>query len=156
MRRYLTSFKTASKEEIDQFFYEVGDSMTMKLSGSVIKRLEQHRRDGYYIMLVSGAFEPLLYSVTKELPFDKIIGTSIPFNQIMEKQFRIDPIQGTRKKEVVQEQFSNMEIDWSDSYAYGDSYSDLAVLELVGNPVAVKPDSRLSEIAIHRKWEIMS
>lgn len=49
-----------------------------------------------------------------------------------------------------------MEIDWSDSYAYGDSYSDLAVLELVGNPVAVKPDSRLSEIAIHRKWEIMS
>lgn len=155
MRRYLTSFKTASKEEIDQFFYEVGDSMRLKLSDSIIQRLDQHRRDGYYIMLVSGAFEPLLYAVTKDLPIDKIIGTSIPFHQIKEKQFRIDPIQGNRKKEVVQEQFSNMEIDWSDSYAYGDSYSDLAVLELVGNPVVVQPDPRLSEIAFNRKWERM-
>jgi phosphoserine phosphatase len=29
------------------------------------------------------------------------------------------------------------------------------VLELVGNPVAVKPDSRLSEVANSRKWELM-
>ncbi|MGM0903768.1 HAD family hydrolase [Mesobacillus maritimus] len=155
MRRYLSSFKSTSKEEINQFFYELGDSMSTKLSDSVVQRLEQHRKDGYYIMLVSGAFEPLLHSVTKNISFDRIIGTSIPFNLQKGKQVRIDPIQGYRKKEVVQEQFSNVEVDWANSYAYGDSYSDLDVLELVGNPVAVKPDSRLSEVANNRKWEMM-
>ncbi len=33
-------------------------------------------------------------------------------------------------------------IDLSESYAYSDSESDLPMLELVGNPVAVNPDSR--------------
>jgi HAD superfamily hydrolase (TIGR01490 family) len=155
MRRYLSSLKTTSNEDLNQFFYELGDAMSTKLSDSVVQRLEQHRKDGYYIMLVSGAFEPLLHSVTKNISFDKIIGTSVAPVYKKDKRLRIDPIQGYRKREVVQEQFSNIEVDWANSYAYGDSYSDLDVLELVGNPVAVKPDSRLSEVANSRKWELM-
>jgi len=155
MRRYLASLRSTSKEEMNQFFYELGDTMSARLSDTVVQRLEQHRKDGYYLMLVSGAFEPLLHSVTKHISFDKIIGTSIPYNLQSDKRVRIDPIQGYRKKEVVREQFSNIDVDWDNSYAYGDSYLDLDVLELVGNPVAVKPDSRLSAVATDRKWEMM-
>lgn len=155
MRHYLHSFTSSPETEMEQFFYELGDTMSEKLSDSVLQRLEEHRRDGYYIMLVSGAFEPLLHSVTKNVAFDKIIGTSVPPLHKKDKQMSIDPIQGVRKREVVMNQFVNMEVDWANSYSYGDSYSDLDVLELVGNPVAVKPDSRLSEVARNRKWEII-
>ena len=46
-------------------------------------------------------------------------------------------------------------VDWKNSYAYGDSYADLPVLNLVGNPIAVKPDEKLRHIAIRKQWEII-
>lgn len=40
-------------------------------------------------------------------------------------------------------------------YAYSDSVSDLPMLELVGHPVAVNPDSALESIARARGWPIV-
>src|SRR5690606_21047690 len=45
-------------------------------------------------------------------------------------------------------------IDLTESWAYGDHYSDRPVLEEVGNPVAVNPDARLYRHAKRRRWEI--
>ena len=41
-----------------------------------------------------------------------------------------------------------------ESVAYADSTSDLAMLEAVGFPVAVNPESRLSAIARRRGWHV--
>ena len=41
-----------------------------------------------------------------------------------------------------------------ESVAYADSASDLAMLEAVGFPVAVNPESRLSAIARRRGWHV--
>lgn len=40
-------------------------------------------------------------------------------------------------------------------YAYSDSKSDLPLLELVGHPVAVNPDSVLRKVARSRNWPIV-
>ena len=40
-------------------------------------------------------------------------------------------------------------------YAYSDSASDLPMLEIVGHPVAVNPDSKLDAIARARNWPIV-
>ena len=45
-------------------------------------------------------------------------------------------------------------MDLSSSFAYADSLSDLPMLELVGTPVAVNPDPRLSQIAGQRGWRV--
>ena len=42
-----------------------------------------------------------------------------------------------------------------DCYYYGDSIYDLPVLEVVGNPVCVKPDKELRRIAGERNWKII-
>lgn len=42
------------------------------------------------------------------------------------------------------------------SYFYTDSINDLALLEIVDNPVAVDPDARLRELADSRQWPIIS
>src|SRR5207245_9411401 len=44
--------------------------------------------------------------------------------------------------------------DLSASYAYGDSLSDLPMLETVGHPVAVNPDPRLRRVAKDRRWAV--
>jgi HAD superfamily hydrolase (TIGR01490 family) len=156
MWSYIAAFGTSPKSEIDQFFSQIGESMSQNLSEPVLHRLEQHRREGYYTMLVSGAYEPLLHSVTKNVNFDCIIGSSIPYNdEKLSKNPSIKYIYGERKSDFINAHLSHTEVDWQNSFAYGDSYTDLNVLELVGNPVAVNPEPRLLEVANHKKWEII-
>ena len=50
---------------------------------------------------------------------------------------------------------SGLEVDLSQSFAYGDSIFDVPVLELVGNPVAVYPDDELWNYASQRGWRIL-
>jgi hypothetical protein len=45
-------------------------------------------------------------------------------------------------------------LDLSGSNAYSDSITDLPMLELVGNPVAVNPDRELARVAREREWEV--
>ena len=46
-------------------------------------------------------------------------------------------------------------LDLAQCYAYSDSASDLPMLEAVGHPVAVNPDSRLERLALRRGWPIV-
>ena len=46
-------------------------------------------------------------------------------------------------------------VDLADCHAYGDSVSDLPLLELVGHPVAVNPDFRLAREARRRGWSTL-
>ena len=46
-------------------------------------------------------------------------------------------------------------VDLADCHAYGDSISDLPLLELVGHPVAVNPDFRLAREARRRGWGVV-
>nr|WP_263323298.1 HAD-IB family hydrolase [Neobacillus sp. Marseille-Q6967] len=156
MQSYISSFNSSSKEEIEQFFSQIGGIMSKSLSDPVLQRLEQHTNDGYYTMLVSGAFEPLLNSVTENIKIDCVFGTSIPFkSKIYSRNIPVNYVFGERKTDFIMAHLSNTEVDWQNSYAYGDSYSDLNVLELVGNPVAVKPEPRLLQLANDRNWEII-
>ena len=47
------------------------------------------------------------------------------------------------------------DIDLAASWAYSDAVSDLPMLELVGNPVAVNPDAELAAVARERGWRTM-
>lgn len=156
MRTYISTFQNNSEHEIQQFFCQLGAKMCDNLSVPVLQRLEQHRKEGYYVMLVSGAFLPLLEAVMKNIYFDCVIGTSIPFkNNQFDTKTPVIHVHGDRKKDKIFAELANTEIDWENSFAYGDSYSDLNVLELVGNPVAVKPEVKLLEVATKRNWEVI-
>lgn len=156
MKKYLNALSGLSEKEIITFFDEIALDMREGFNTEVVQRLQNHADNGDYTMIVSGAFTPVLQTVLADLPVDKIIGTDVPFkNDTFERNSTIYHIQAMRKKVVVQDLFRGKSIDWKNSYAYGDSYSDLAVLDLVGNPVAVSPDAKLREVAVAKKWEIV-
>lgn len=46
--------------------------------------------------------------------------------------------------------------DFAESYFYGDSQSDVPLMEKVTHPIAVEPDDALAEIARKRNWPIIS
>src|SRR5699024_5687055 len=127
-------------DELIEYFAEIADKMQDHFNTNVIEQLQQHVKQKDYIMLVSGAFTPLLTAVCKHLHFDIIIGTDIPFNgQAIAHPQTIEHIQGQRKNEKILKALKNYTIDWENSYAYSDSYSELSVIQLIGTTGA---DSR--------------
>ncbi|MDR1466140.1 MAG: HAD-IB family hydrolase [Treponema sp.] len=62
---------------------------------------------------------------------------------------------GVNKKEAVEEWLKARSIPFSDSWFYSDSYTDVPLLSMVGNPVAVNPDRFLMKKARQSEWRIL-
>jgi len=58
------------------------------------------------------------------------------------------------KAEAIKEMATERGLDLAKSYAYSDSFTDLPMLQAVGNPVAVNPDRELRREAEKRGWQI--
>lgn len=157
MQYYANALHTLTRTEIEQYFAEMKENMQQDLNEEVVAKVREHQSEGMHVMLVSGAYTPMLHAVTDGIEFDTIIGTDIPFTAdgMFDKGSTIYHIQGKRKTEQIMEMLKGHEIDWKRSFAYGDSYSDLPVLELVGNPVAVRPEERLERIAVEKNWTLI-
>jgi len=56
-------------------------------------------------------------------------------------------------RELVQSR--GWDVDWAASYAYGDSFTDHHMLNLVEHPVAVYPDAKLHALAKEKNWEVL-
>jgi HAD superfamily hydrolase (TIGR01490 family) len=59
------------------------------------------------------------------------------------------------KAEAIRDLAARERIDLGASWAYSDSESDLPMLRLVGNPVAVNPDAKLARVAGQEGWELL-
>ncbi len=62
---------------------------------------------------------------------------------------------GEGKASALRQFADEQRIDLTQSFAYTDAASDLPMLEAVGHPVAVNPDSGLADIARREGWEVL-
>ena len=156
MQLYLEAFNGLTKQEMDIYFSEIKATMQQDFNAKVLERLKRHQEENIHILLVSGAYTQFLERVTDGLVFNQIIGTDIFYkdDKVYTKN-AINHVNGQQKTLKVHEALDGYQIDWENSYAYGDSFSDMPVLELVGNPVAVRPEERLRSLANARGWEVM-
>lgn len=156
MQLYMNALDRLSIKELNEFFGSLAKNMRKDFNPLTINRFKKHYEEDIHTMLVSGAYTDLLTHFTDEFPFDTVIGTDIPIlNGEVNKTEYLEHIQGAKKNKKINEYLRDKVIDWENSFAYADSFSDLSVLERVGNPVAVNPDDDLRKVAINRNWEII-
>lgn len=156
MKQYLKTFAGQTDQDIFNFFSEVKDDIMGNLNEEVLKRLYQHKEDNVFTVVISGAYTPFLNATIHELPFDRRMGTEVNYtNGILPKNFKMAHMQGEEKTHALNHLFKHRQVDWENSYGYGDSYSDLSFLNLVGNPVAVNPDDKLRKYAFENNFEII-
>lgn len=148
-------FKGMSKDEINTFFSEAALSAEKYFNKEVITEINDCNIRGYHTVLLSGAFKPLLIKVAKRLKIDTVIGSEFIYNKDFDAKFKIDIISGSKKLKILKDNFKENKIDWRNSKAYADSFHDLELLEAVGKPVAVYPDSSLEAVAQKREWSII-
>ena len=132
--------------------------MSEELRRPLLDKIKQLKQDNYYVVLISGAFIPLLEALFKGIGFDLIVGSSVNYNNKgkLDYKARFERVFAERKIDIIKDHFKNKEIDWKNSRAYSDSISDLKMLELVGKPVAVSPDSDLLSVAQKNNWKILN
>jgi HAD superfamily phosphoserine phosphatase-like hydrolase len=116
-------------------------------------RVREHRRLGHRTLLVTGALD---FIVAPLLPlFDDVVSAHLGQRDGRYDGRLVDlPPIGEARALLLSDYAKAHDLSLEESVAYADSTSDLAMLEAVGFPVAVNPESRLSAIARRRGWHV--
>jgi HAD superfamily hydrolase (TIGR01490 family) len=131
------------------------DVLSPIIFAEALELIEEHRKAGRKTVIVSSSPIETVQPLGDYLGVDDVIAT----------RARIGPdgrytgelefyAYAAHKAEAIREMAVDEGIDLAASYAYSDSITDLPMLELVGNPVAVNPDRELARVAREREWEV--
>lgn len=156
MKHYIYAFKDNTKDEIVQYFNELGNEIRQGLYQPLIEKVEALKTQNVYTMVISGAYTELLQGILAD-DFDFLIGTKIPFkDNKIDTSDEILHMQSHAKVVEIKKHLEDKDVDWANSYAFSDSITDLDMLQLVGNVYAVRLDDELREYAKVKRWEIIS
>lgn len=126
-----------------------------RLFPQALQRIRYHREKGHRVILVSGGLELTLKSLASFLRVDAVLGAELETKgDHLTGHLVNGPMSAERKASAIKQFCADLGVEPGQSYAYSDSYSDVAFLASVGNPVAVNPDRRLRKLARRRGWMI--
>lgn len=148
-----------TEEQSLQAFRWVNDEVLLPTQRPpVMARLNRHLAQGHRVIIASGTFTPSLELLGARLGVTDLIGTGVEIRGGRYTGRSVPPIiKGADKLKRIRAHLEGIgvPVDWSSSFAYGDSYSDREFMQLTGHPVAVFPEPALRTFALERKWEIM-
>ncbi|MDK1019202.1 MAG: HAD family hydrolase [Actinomycetota bacterium] len=118
--------------------------------------IDEHTRLGRKVYVVSASPEEFVRPIAKMVGIDNVIATRIRTDGLGRYVPELERyVMGSGKADAIREVAESDGIDLEGSFAYTDSYTDMPMLEVVGNPVAVNPEKELREVAEEREWPIL-
>lgn len=153
MKGFNEIFIGMTDREVIDYFAKTCEAIKVMLNQNVIDEIKKANASGYHTVILSGSYRLFLEIIGEYLQVDTVIGTEMYFdNGMFDYSKELDLVSGSCKVDKLCNHFKNYNIDWKESYAYADSYSDIGLLKLVGNPVAVNPDQKLKAIVLEKNW----
>ena len=118
--------------------------------------IAMHVDKGRDTWIVSASLQDLVEMLANSLGMSGAMGTR---GEIVDGFYTGDLdgpfVYGAGKAEVIEKLAADRGYDLERCYGYSDSISDLPMMETVGHPVAVNPDSELESVAHERGWPIV-
>jgi HAD superfamily hydrolase (TIGR01490 family) len=153
-------FRGWTPEEAEGVFLWITQHYVVpRLRPNVMDRLKGHQHTGDRVILLSGTPHPLLVTIGRQLGVEEVVGSPLITRNGRFTGASEPPVcQGKNKVVRLEQHLEANEdiINWAESWAYADRYSDLPVLERATNPVAVYPDPDLAKHAKESGWEIIA
>jgi HAD superfamily hydrolase (TIGR01490 family) len=163
-KRYLCGISEALADEWGKSLameYFCGDALAF--FEEALQRIVWHGVQGHRVFVVSGTLAPLARVVARRV--STLVSAEI---EVCATELEAAPgvariwngciagehMSGGAKLRAVAGIAARYGIDLARSYAYGDSFGDLRMLEGVGNSVAVNPTRRLARVARERGWQL--
>lgn len=153
LRYFYRRYEDAPVEQIETDAREMLTHIIVAKSfPAAIRRVREHRALGHKTILITGA---LSFNVEGLRPlFDEIVAAemSVRPDGTYSGQLTQVPPTGETRAQVLADYCAANGYSLEECVAYADSTSDLPLLEAVGHPVAVNPETRLAAIARKRGW----
>ena len=131
--------------------------ITPVIYAEALELIEEHKRAGRKTVIISSSPIETVEAIGEHLGVDDVIATPRALDADGRYTGELEfYAYGPHKAEAIREMAVREGIDLARSYAYSDSITDLPMLELVGNPVAVNPDRELARVARDRDWETIT
>lgn len=153
---FLNRIKGASVSDLDNIGHAVLPKLIARVRPESRKLIAMHHEAGRDTWIVSASPQRIVEPLAATLGMTGAIGTD---GEVVDGRFtgELDGpfIYGPGKSQAIEKLASDRGYDLKLSYAYSDSVSDLPMMEAVGHPVAVNPDSDLDTVAHERGWPIV-
>ncbi len=152
LRYFYRRYEGAPVEQIDEDSWELFNQLILTKSfPAAIRRVREHRRLGHRTVLITGALDFVVKPL--EPLFDDIVAAHLSVERgAYTGEMTGVPPTGESRAQALMDYAAEHDLDLREAVAYADSTSDLPMLEIVGFPVAVNPETRLAALARKRGW----
>jgi phosphoserine phosphatase len=156
MQEEVQLFKGFSHYEFNQMAdWVVENEMWPKRRLDVLAEIEHDRQDGVQVLAVSSAYLPIVEAFSRKIGAMPI-GTPVRFVDGRLKGIELPINAYEYKAQAVLHLIGDTNQGETHILsAYGDTISDLPMMELSRSPVAVYPNSALKQIAESRGWQVI-
>jgi HAD superfamily hydrolase (TIGR01490 family) len=150
-------FEGTSEDRLLLLADEAFDKVLKKALYRRAKDLVQRCRDeGHDVVLVSGALDVLMQRLADHLGATHVIANRLEIHERYCTGKLLRPvIAGPEKAKVIRDHARAHGHDLDECFAYSDSYSDIPMLSVVGQPTAVNPEPALARLAHAYHWPIL-
>jgi HAD superfamily hydrolase (TIGR01490 family) len=154
--RVLDSIAGMRQRDLARIAPDVLATLLPRLYPQMLHEAYEHQDAGRPVYIVTAASQEMAEMLAHVLGFDGGIGTRSELHDGVYTGRPDGPLTYREGKVEAMLRVAEQDgIDLAGSFAYSDSESDLPMLRVVGNPVAVNPDDELERIARAEGWRII-
>jgi fatty acyl-CoA reductase len=153
LRAFYRRYEGAPIDQLDEDAAELLSGLLLSRSFPAgIRRVREHRRLGHRTLLITGALDVVVAPLAPL--FDDVVCARMgrDADGTYTGELTEAPPTGEARALVLADYADAEGLRLEEAVAYADSASDLPLLEAVGFPVAVNPETRLAAIARRRGW----
>jgi fatty acyl-CoA reductase len=153
---FYRNYRGMSATEIKRLSTDMFETyLRPKIFPAAISQIQEHKEQGTAVIFVTGSLDFIVQPIADYLAIDSVLAPQLhEQNGQFTGELTTVPLIAEEKAKAVQAYAEQHGISLEESYAYGDSQSDLPMLECVGNPVVVNPGKTLREKALASGWEM--
>ncbi|QSB14779.1 HAD-IB family hydrolase [Natronosporangium hydrolyticum] len=154
LRTFLRRYADADEAALHRLVADrLGGALLRRAYPQALRRVRQHRAAGHRTVLITGTIDVLVQPLAPL--FDEVVASRLHTRDGRYSGFlESPPLVGEARAAWLRRYAQTAGVSLTDSYAYGDSYSDRPLLAAVGNPVAVNPDPQLYRHARRHRWAV--
>ncbi len=146
----------ASKAELMALVGDALPALMERVRPEAVTLLEMHADAGRERWVISASPIEIVQGLADALGMEGALAT---VGEVVDGHYTGklagDFMYGPAKAHAIEKLAAERGLELEHCYAYSDSVSDLPMLELVGHPVAVNPDSALQQVAHQRGWPVV-
>ena len=150
---YMVALQTIPPEQYHRAVEKVFDIYKDQLFVYTRSLLQQLKKAGYLLFAISGSQDEIVQKLAAYHGFDAAVGAKLITIEGKYTGHVESPVHS--KDTALRELVSTYGASFTGSIAVGDSVSDIAMLELVAQPIAFNPEAALYAHAKKHGWKIV-